>query len=84
MKLAYTQIALGVLIIGVLVWFIGWVEYDHSPFTVTWYDIEVEMQPLPGWHMRLIYWKVASFVPGLAILGCGIGQLLGQKHREIP
>ncbi len=76
MKLAITQIVLGVLIVGSLVWFIGWVEWDYGSFTKLIRDIEVEFHPLPGWTMRLISWKVVSFMLGLSVLGCGIAQFI--------
>jgi hypothetical protein len=76
MKLAIAQIVLGVLIVGSLVWFIGWVEWDYGSFTKLIKGVEVEFHPLPGWMTRLISWKVASFVLGLSVLGCGIAQYL--------
>ena len=79
MKLAITQIVLGVLIIGSLVWFIGWVEPDYGSFTKLIEDVEVEFHPLPGWIVRLISWKAASFVLSLSVLGCGIAQFLKVK-----
>ena len=75
MKLAITQIVLGVLIVGSLVWFIGWVEWDYGSFTKLIEDVEVEFHPLPGWIVRLISWKTASFVLGLSVFGLGIVQL---------
>ena len=75
MKLAITQIVSGVLIIGSLVWFIGWVEPGYGSYTKLYKDVEVVFHPLPGWIMRLTFWKVVSFVLGLAILGCGIAQV---------
>jgi len=79
MKLAITQMVLGVLIVGSLVWFIGWVEWDYGSFTILRGGIEVEMLPLPGWLIRLISWKAVSFMLGLSVLGCGIGQFLKAK-----
>ena len=80
MRLAITQITLGVLIIGSLVWFIGWVEPDYGSFTILREGIEVEMLPLPGWIVRMISWKAASFVLGLSVLGCGIAQFVKVKR----
>jgi len=76
MKLAITQIVLGVLIISSLVWFIGWVEPDYGSFTKLIEDVEVEFHPLSGWIIRMISWKAASFVLGLSVLGCGIAQFV--------
>lgn len=81
MKLASIQIVLGVLIIGALISFIGWIEWDYGSFTTTWNDVEVEMHPLTGWLMRLISWKVFSFILGIAVLGCGIAQFITVRRR---
>jgi hypothetical protein len=79
MKLAITQIILGVLIIGSLVWFVGWVEPDSGSFVKLVEGYEVELLPLPGWITQVIFWKAVSFVIGVAILGCGITQCLRAK-----
>ncbi len=79
MKLTITQIVLGVLIIGSLVWFIGWVEWDYGSFTILREGIEVQMLPLPGWIVRMISWKAVSFMLGLSVLGCGIAQFVKVK-----
>ncbi len=76
MKLAITQIVLGALIIGSLVWFIGWVEPDYGSVTRLIEGVKVEIRPLPGWIARLISWKAASFVLGLSVLGLGIAQFV--------
>ena len=76
MKLAVTQIVLGALIVGSLVWFIGWVEWDYGSYTILREGIEVEMLHLPGWMVRMISWKAASFVLGLGVLGCGMAQFV--------
>ena len=82
MKLAMTQIVLGVFIIGSLVWFIGWVEPHYGSFTKLIEDVEVEFHPLPGWMIRMISWKVVSFVLGLGITGTGIVQLVKARSNE--
>ena len=79
-KLADTQIVLGAFIIGLLVWFIGWIEYDYSPITKLYQDVEVVMRPSPGWIMQLISWKVTSFLLGLSVLGCGIAQFVKARR----
>ncbi len=82
MKLAITQIVLGALIVSSLVWFIGWVEWDYGSLTILREGIEVEMLPLPGWMVRMISWKVVSFVLGLAVLGTGITQKVKAVRHE--
>ena len=79
MKLAITQIVLGVLIVSSLVWFIGWVEWDYGSYTMLYKDVEVEFHPLPGWTMRMISWKAVSFMLGLSVLGFGIAQFVKAK-----
>ena len=76
MRLAIAQIVLGVLIVGSLVWFIGWVEWEYGSYTKLDKDVEVVIHPLPGWIIRMISWKVASFLLGLSVLGCGIAQFI--------
>ncbi len=76
MKLAIVQIVLGALIVSSLVWFIGWVEWNYGSLTILREGIEVEMLPLPGWMVRMISWKAASFVLGLGVVGLGIAQFV--------
>jgi len=76
MKLAITQIVLGVVIVGSLVWFIGWVEWNYSSYTRLIEDVEVEFHLLSGWIIRMISWKAVSLVLGLSVLGCGVAQML--------
>ena len=82
MRLAIAQIVLGVLIVGSLVWFIGWVEWGYGSWTILREGIEVEMLPLPGWMVRMISWKVASFVVGLGVIGLGIAQLVKARRSK--
>ena len=82
-KLAITQVILGVFIIGSLVWFIGWVEYDYGPLTIVKDRFgEIEMNHLPGWEMRLIIWKAGSFILGLSVIGTGIVQKVKIRKNE--
>ncbi len=78
-RFAITQIVLGVVIVGSLAWFIGWVEWDYGSYTRLIEDVEVVIHPLPGWIVRLISWKAVSFVLGLSVLGCDITQFLKAK-----
>ncbi len=74
-RLAVAQIVLGVLVVSSLVWFIGWVEWDYGThIRVTERYGAIEMKHLPGWEMRLIIWKIASFILGLSVVGTGIVQ----------
>lgn len=78
--MAIAQIVLGALIVGSLVWFIGWVEYDYGSYTKLIRGIEVEFHALPGWIMQLISWKVTSFLLGLSVLGCSIAQFVKARR----
>lgn len=86
-KLAIAQIVLGVFIIVALVWFIGWVEYDYGSFTERLDNpagggtVEVEMNHVPGWVVKMVTWKVAGFGLGLSIIGCGLAQWV--RAREV-
>ncbi len=81
--LVIAQIVLGVLVVSSLVWFIGWVEWDYGPYIhVTERYGEIEMKHLPGWEMRLIIWKIASFFLGLSVVGTGIVQLIKARGKE--
>lgn len=81
MKLAIIQIVLGALIVGLLVWFIGWVEPDYGSYTRLIEGVEVKLLPVPGWIMGAIFWKTVSFLLGLAILSCGIVQYKRARAR---
>ena len=73
-NLAIAQIVLGVLIVGSLVWFIGWVEWDYGALTIIREGVELEARPSTGWMVRMVTWKVISFLLSLAILGIGVVQ----------
>ena len=82
-RLAVAQIVLGVLVISSLVWFIGWVEWDYGPcIRVMEPWGEIEMKHLPGWEMRLIIWKIACFILGVAVVGTGIVQKVKVGRHE--
>ena len=81
-RFAITQIVLGVLTVGSLVWFIGWVEWDYGSVTRLIEGVEVEIRPLPGWVVRLISWKAASFGLGLGVIGLGIAQFVKARGVE--
>ncbi|MFH1146922.1 MAG: hypothetical protein V1736_04370 [Pseudomonadota bacterium] len=75
-KLAIAQIALGVVITISLVWFIGWAEWDYVPSLRVMQPYgEVEMKLLPGWIVRLMVWKIVSFILSFVVIGVGVAQL---------
>jgi hypothetical protein len=74
MKLAVTQIVLGIIIIGLMVWYIGWVEPETASFIRDIEGYDVELLPLSAWATGVIVWKAVSFLLGLAILACGVVQ----------
>lgn len=78
--MAVIQIILGVLIIGSLVWFVGWVEPESDSFIKLVEGYEVELLPLPEWITHVIIWKAVSFVLGVAIISCGITQCLRPRY----
>jgi hypothetical protein len=78
-RLAVVQVVLGAVIVGSLVWFIGWVELDYGSY-INVMDgvgpIPIEIGPDPSWLVRLNAWKVISFMLGLLVLGCGAAQFI--------
>ena len=83
MKLAILQVIAGILIIGLLVWFIGWVEPDNGSITRVFEGIEVELYPPTGWNALLLTWKVSSFILGVAVLSCGVIQYLRERRQAL-
>ncbi len=83
MRLAVAQITLGAVIVGSLVWFIGWAEWNYGPYTTMYEGIEVELHRPPGWETRLITWKVVSFILGLAVIVTGIVQKVKAGKNKI-
>ena len=83
MKLAITQIVLGIFVIGLLVLYIGWVEPDYGPINKLFEGIEVELDHPTGWTTLLMTWKVSSLVLGVAVLGCGIVQYLQARGQAM-
>jgi hypothetical protein len=74
-RLAIVQIALGTLVVASLIWFIGWLEFDYGSSIIVHEGIEIELHHAPGWYIKMIFWKVVSFILGLAVITCGAVQL---------
>lgn len=82
--LSTIQFVLGVLIIGILVWFIGWIEPDWSSYVKTLDDgTNVIMKHDSGWVALQISWKIINLLLGLAIAAYGIIPLIA-KRKELP
>jgi hypothetical protein len=73
--ISVVQIALGALVIVSLVWFIGWVEFSYDTPVIVHEGVEVTLHYVSGWYMKMISWKIISFMQGIAVTGCGILQL---------
>ena len=69
--LAVVQIIFGVVIFGLLIWYIVSVEPEYGSYTQLIEGVEVNMHTLPGWNTGLIVWKAVSFLLGLVIIGTG-------------
>jgi len=83
-KLAIAQIVLGVLVVGSLLFWAGWVStgYLYAEGTVPGTDIHVGVFGNPG-RATLFFetWPLLYFALGLSVLGCGIAQYVKAKRH---
>jgi len=82
MKLAITQIVLGVFILASLFGFAAWVEpgFTHIQIPPTEdSNIVTEIFLNPGRNIPIVIWSAVYFVLGLSVLGCGIAQFVKVK-----
>ena len=83
--LTIAQITLGALILFSLAVFIIWAEPNWQPMPI---DLEfagsqaVLIRHNPKWVMLLITWKVASFILGLSVAGCGATQSIKREGKR--
>ncbi len=82
-KLAIAQIVLGVLVVGSLVFWMGWVQTGyHDAFGVDPDgNIRIRILGLVAPNPLLDAWTVVYLVLGLAVLGCGIAQYFKARHQ---
>ena len=80
-KLAITQIVLGVLVVGSLVFWMGWVSTGyHDAFGVDPDgNIRIRILGLVAPRPLIWVWAGIYFMLGLSVLGCGIAQFLKAK-----
>ena len=84
-KLAITQIILGVLIVGSLISWAGWVStgYLYAEGTVPGTDTRViGVFGNPGRAILLETWQYIYFTLGLSVLGCGIAQYFKARRKK--
>ena len=82
-KLAIAQMVLGVLVVGSLIFWVGWVStgYLYAEGTVPGTDIHVGVFGNPGRATLLDTWPLVYFAPGLAVIGCGIAQYFKARRQ---
>ena len=83
MKLAITQMALGILILASLFGFSAWVEpsFTHIQIPPTeGSNIVTKIFLNPGRNIPMRSWMVVYLVLGLSVLGCGIAQFVEVKR----
>ena len=82
-KLAITQIILGMLVVGSLVFWMGWVQTGyHDAFGVDPDgNIRIRILGLTKQNPLEPVWIVVYFMLGLSVFGCGIGQLAKARHK---
>ena len=83
-KLAIAQIALGILVVGSLVFWVGWVStgYLYAEGTVSGRDLTVGVFMNPGRATLLETWPLVYFALGLVVIGCGIAQYFKARRPK--
>ncbi len=82
-KLAIAQIALGILVVGSLVFWMGWVQTGyHDAFGVDPDgNIRIRILGLVAPRPLIGVWAVIYFMLGLSVFGCGTAQLVKARHK---
>ena len=83
MKLAITQIILGVFILASLFGFAAWVEPGFTHIRIPSAeggDVITDIFLNPGRNIPMVIWSAVYFVLGLSVLGCGIAQFVKEKR----
>ena len=75
-KLAIAQIVLGILVVGSLIFWAGWVStgYLYAEGTVPGTDTHVIVFGNPGHVPLLEAWPFIYFSLGILVFGCGIAK----------
>ena len=84
-KLAIAQIVVGILVVGSLIYWIGWLStgYLYAEGTVPGTDIHVGVFSNPGRATLFCKtWPLLYFTQGLAVLGCGISQYFKARRQS--
>lgn len=82
-KLAIVQVALGMLIIGSLVYWMGWLSTGYHVYqgTIPGSNNTLGSMGLPAYNPFLNVWKVGFLALGLSVLGCGIVQYIRARGQ---
>ena len=83
MKLAINQIILGILVVGSLIYWMGWLStgYFYSVGTDADGNIILHILGLHKPNPFMEVWAVAYLMLGLSVLGCGIFQYFKAKRQ---
>ena len=83
-KLAIAQIVLGILVVGSLVFWIGWVQTGyHDAFGVDPDgNIRFRILGLLKPNPLMGVWVVIYFMLGLSVFGCGIAQYFKARRSK--
>lgn len=83
-KLAIAQIILGALIVGSLIYWIGWISSGyHIREAILLDGYIVRESGFPAANPALVVWSILYPELGLAVLGCGIAQYFGRGGKRV-
>ena len=82
-KLAIAQIVMGILVVGSLIFWVGWVStgYLYAEGMVSGSDFTVGVFMNPGRATLLETWPLVYFALGLVVIGCGIAQFIKARYK---
>ena len=83
-KLTFTQIILGMLVVGSLIYWMVWLStgYYHSVGTDPDGNIILHVMGLPKPNPFMEVWAVVYLMLGLSVLGCGIAQYFKARRQS--
>ncbi len=82
-KLAIAQIVLGILVVGSLIYWMGWLStgYHIREGTIPGSDTVIHSMGLVAPNPLLDAWTVVYLMLGLSVFGCGIAQFVKARHK---
>lgn len=82
-KLAIVQIILGALVVGSLIYWIGWISSGYHIREAILPDYIVHELGFPARNPALNVWSILYPALGLAVLGCGIAQYFRTGRKRL-